>query len=169
MGTSIYMTFQRVSKRKKREDLLSELLEVEVNDVGDKWVEIDSHKPIGNSGNIFSEENRNNAWFGRLSGVRRRAENVEILATPGFPDGIKYIRGGSDIADYESEEICYGRHDWHHTHSHVYLSRLLEEKWTDEDKHYFPWFMDTEIPSMEKYCKENNLKTNEFRILISYD
>lgn len=149
MGCDIHMTYQKISKAQKRERKLSNIFEdniVDVNEV-DKWEYIGNGPKV--NGYQFCEEWRNYYWFGRMSEVRSYGPRI---TTEGFPEGTKESDSGGD-----------------HSHCHVYLDRLLEEKWTKEDKEHMYNFITEDIGRMVQYCNDSGLNANEFRILISYD
>lgn len=162
MGCDIHMNYQKIGKKQKRENKLSEILENEPTKLSSRWVFIDDATITDSYGYTyqFCEEYRNYYWFGRMSEVR--GDGPRITET-GFPDDI----------DMEAIEYGYnsldGRYFGDHSHSHIYLDRLLEEEWSEDDKKAFGWFIREDIPKMVKYCEENGLKPNEFRILIGYD
>ncbi len=147
MGCDIHMSYQRVSKAQKREEKISTILETTTVYL-DEWEYINDG-PVVDTDYQFSEEWRNYHWFGRMSEVRGEGPRISI---EGFPEGV-------DEADSTYE----------HSYSYVYLNTLLEEEWTDEDKKRMNLFIYVDIPRMVKYCEENNLSPNEFRILMSYD
>lgn len=150
MGCDIHMTYQKISKSQQREEKLSTILETESEVLEDEWVIIDDGPTTSGYGNYqFSAENRNYHWFGRMSEVRGDGPRISEV---GYPEGV-YLE--NDHGD--------------HSHSHVYLNTLLEEEWSDEDKSAMRFFINDEIPRMVKYCDDNGLKYNEFRILMSYD
>jgi hypothetical protein len=165
MGCDIHMTYQKVGKKKKRDELLSELLGVEQSKEimeSPDWEDIDDGTPAGKYGAQFSEEWRNYKWFGRMSEVRSDGPRITHA---GLPDDYEYL--GWDEEFDEDNEL--GPHDHNHSHSHIYLNELLEVEWTNEDRNSFSVFMDDDIPRMTTYCDERNIKYEDFRVLISYD
>jgi len=150
MGADIHISYQKINKQQNRENKLSNIFEDESKKLNeeDRWEYIEDGPRVG--GNYqFSEEFRNYYWFGRMSEVRGSGPRI---TEEGFPEG-------TNKSDSTGE----------HSYSHVYLDRLLEEKWTTEDMAGMGGFINGDIGRMVKYCEERNLKPNEFRILISYD
>jgi hypothetical protein len=154
MGCDIHMAYQKVSKQQKRENKLSEIFDNDAEKLEQKWEFIKDGPTDGGYDYQFSSEDRNYYWFGRMSEVRGSGPRI---TEPGFPDDINF----EDANEYR----WLGEHSF----SHVYLSRLLQEQWDEEDKHMMRKFINIEIPRMVKYCEDNGLRPDEFRILIGYD
>lgn len=139
MGCDIHMSYQRISKSFKREKVISNIISQPL-DCEEDWEFIDFQ---------FSEENRNYYWFGRMSNVRGEGPRITL---EGYPPG------NYDNYYYDT-----------HSHSYVYLERLLNEEWSDIDNAKMSVFINEDIPKMKSYCDSNKLGYNEFRILMSYD
>ena len=161
MGCDIHMSYQKVSKRQKRENTLSELLDEELDEeyIIDEWEYILDGpwylKPYCCpviEGYQFCSEYRNYYCFGRLSEVRGDGPRI---TKSGFPDGVFDILA---VNDYDS----------YHSHSHIYLDELVNTKWSKIDIDRMSIFIN-EIENMKNYCDSKSLKYSEFRILIKYD
>lgn len=162
MGCDIHMAYQRVSRQQTRENKLSDVFDDEATTIGEKWEYITDGIKVPNSWNgqaVFSEENRNYYWFGRMSEVRGSGPRI---TEPGFPDDVDESFHNYN-EDYEN--MWLGEHSF----SHVYLSTLLEQEWDEEDEANMDFFIHGDIPRMVEYCKREGLKPEEFRILIGYD
>lgn len=160
MGADIHMHYQKVSKQQKRENKLSEIFENEATKLNTFWEWIEDAESINKYGYTyqFCEENRNYYWFGRMSEVRGDGPRI---TEDGFPDGVRHHAYDCETGD--------GMYFGDHSFSHIYLNKLLEVEWTEDDKKSFGWFIEEDIPKMVKYCEENDLNPSEFRILIGYD
>jgi len=149
MSVDINFEYQKVCKIKKREGKLSKILDNVSSESNDNWIWIEDG-PRNLDGTQFCDEITNYFWFGRLSEIRGPGPRITKV---GLPQGVH---------DERRFKHKFGL-------SHIYLSELVNQHWTREDHVNFGWFIRFEIQKMVKYCEENDLRQDEFRIIISYN